>query len=187
LVASNVIIIIGILVSAFYLYYNSGEDREKKHELERDSSNSPPPPPHYEFRFKLQYEQISESMHSRENTTIVGGTILITASVLILSSTLAYMFQKPTDYITRLIVVSAALAIYVVWLLCINLTSNLLDDIGYSKLREMEKMIGQKLEIHTHIRDKWEKRKRFKFLRRHQWLWLLWVLIAFGVAILLLR
>lgn len=183
MVASWLIVIIGILISALYLYYNRDENSEKKPQLERGSSDIPPPTS-IDDKFELQYEQISEAMHSRESTTIVGGTILITASLILLSSALGSMFLKPVNHITRLVVVSAALAIYIVWLLCINLTSNLLDNICYSKLREMEQKYN--LEIHSFVRNEWKKRKSLKFLRRHQWLWLLWVLISFGIALLLL-
>jgi hypothetical protein len=190
LFAPCLIAVVGILISFVYWYYNREKYSDKPANIPPppppidDNSKFIPPPAPIDDNSKLEYEQLSEAMHSRESTTIVGGTILITASIILLGTTLGSMLLRQVDYVTRLVVVLAALAIYIVWLLSINLTSNMLDNICYSKLKDIESKYG--LQIHSFVGNQWGRRKVFKFFRRHQWLWLLWVLIIFGIAILLL-
>ena len=144
LTASCFIIVIGAVISFLYLFYDRIEDVKRPNETKNEPSaisgpRNPLPSPDIGISrkdlFILQYEQLSEAIHSRDNMTIVGGTILITASVLLLGSSLSFAFQRPIDFSTRLIFVSAALAVYIVWLMCFNLTSNRLNNVCYSRAK----------------------------------------------------
>ncbi len=134
--------------------------------------------------FKIQYEQISANIRSRDNMSIVSGTILITASVVLLASFAELVSRGTIDFNIRIAVVTASLAIYSIWLLGFDMTTNKIDDMCYSKLRKMEREADPRLNIHFDMRARLHGKKWYEWGRRKVWLYLFWVLILLGVAIL---
>jgi hypothetical protein len=134
--------------------------------------------------FKLQYEEISANIRSRDNMSIVGGTILVTASILLLTSAVGLIGQGTIDFNIRVALVLASLAIYSIWMLGFDLTTDKVNDICYSKLREMEMNTKPRLNIHSDMRDRLTHKKWYKYVRRNIWLYLLWVLILLSIVIL---
>lgn len=187
MIASWIILVFGIVLSTLYLYWDRIQETKPA-----DSSKKPNCKPDLVFgseveidTFRLQYEQISASIHSRDNTTIVGGTIMITASVLLLTGILSASQEKEVlDPTLKLAFVLAALAIYSIWLMCFDLTSDRINNICYSILRQMECASESIVNVHSQVKEKVEQDKLYKFLRRNTWLALFWVLILLSVAIL---
>jgi len=174
---SCAMVIFGILVSSYYLYQDRIEDsKARKKDKKRLET------PEYEGNkelFMLQYEQISEGIRSRDNQTSIAGTILIAASIVLLSSCIGV-----ANFLTRLLIVLASLAIYAIWLVQVNLTAKKMNDLDLSRLRDMEDKTQYKINIHTYRLEKVEHTNWWKYFRRKIWLWLLWVLIVLGIAIL---
>jgi len=171
---SCVIVVLGILVSCYCIHYDQIEDSRKSENSNKKSQHTT-----LEDSFILQYEQISAGIISRDNMTIIAGTILITASILLFSSSMG-----SASLIMKFSIILASLLIYVVWLICFNMTSNKLNNIGYKKLRDMEKDKNYAIDFHTHTFKKVEHEKWWKYLRRKIWLYLFWVLTALGIVIL---
>ncbi|TET19328.1 hypothetical protein E3J74_07125 [Candidatus Bathyarchaeota archaeon] len=170
-----VIVIFGILVSSYYIYEDRIEDSEackkKEQQIPKYKDN--------EALFKFQYEYIGEGIRSRDSISIVAGTVLITASLLLLGS----CAQFP-DFISKLPIVFASLAIYSLWLIGFNLTTKKVNALDYSRLRKMEKETDYNINIHTYRLGKVKDENWWKHLRRKIWVWLLWVLIIVSIAIL---
>jgi len=171
---SSVIVIFGILISSYYLHEDRIEDSKPCKKKEQYT-------PKYNDKelFMLQFEQISAGIRSRDNISIVAGTIFITASLLLLGSC-----AQPPDFISKLPIVFASLAIYALWLIGFNVTSKKVNDLDYSRLKEMERFSNCNINIHCHRLGKVKDENWFKYLRRKIWLWLLWVLIIVSIAIL---
>lgn len=190
---SCAIFVFGIFVSSYYFYHDrikECETTEKERVKPTTSEEKPRTPETPKWKenpglFKLQYEQISEGIRSRDNITIVAGTILITGSLLLLGICIQLVSQNIVGIETKMLMIFSSLAIYVIWLICFNLTSKEMNNIGYSKLREMEKDAGH-INIHTQQLNKVRGKKWWEYLRRKLWPWLLWVLIIVSIAILLI-
>ena len=179
------VVIAGIVISAFYVYYDRIDDpkdltsRTDEKALPTNLVQLDP-----QEAFKLQYEQIDAGIRSRDNMTSVGGTILITASILLLTSCAELASRETIDFYTRAAVVIASLAIYSMWLLGFDLTTDRVNNICYSKLRKMEMEAKPRLYIHSDMREKLRSEKWYNLVRRKIWLYLFWVLILLSVAIL---
>lgn len=172
---SCTIVIIGVII--FFLYHYNSRIEDSKACKEEDLRV-----PKYkdnEDLFILQYEQISEGIRSRDSVTIVAGTILITASLLLLN-----LGAQIQSFSIKLTIVLASLAIYTIWLIGHELTTKKVHNVDYSRLKEMEKNEDYKINIHTYRLKKVEGKIWWKPLRRKIWLWLLWVLIIVSIAIL---
>ena len=146
--------------------------------------------------FKLEYEQLNEHCRSRDNTTIVGGSILVAASILLLGSCIQLVGENKIEFRLKILTVFASLAIYVIWLLCFNLTSIKVSDLYYARLREMERHAPAPdtfvlrnseqfdMELHRYFREQ-VKGEWWFYLRRTIWVLFLWVLAIVGMVIIL--
>ena len=173
-IVSSVIVIIGILVSSYYLH----EDRIEESKPCKKKEQYTPKYEDHEL-FMLQYEQISAGIRSRDNISIIAGTVLITASLLLLGSCAGL-----SGFIIKLPIIFASLAIYTIWLIGFNVTTKKVNDLDYSRLKEMERFSNCNINIHSHRLEKVKDENWWKHLRRKIWLWLLWVLIIVSIAIL---
>lgn len=98
---------------------------------------------------------------------------------------------KQSEFQLKILIVFASLAIYIVWLLCFNMTSNKMNNICYGRLRKMEEhapapdMFEINMELHGYllkqVRDVWWCR----YLRQTIWVLFLWVLVIVSVFIIL--
>ena len=97
---SWVIIAISFIVSMGYIYYGRIDFKaSKRPEAKPSERNCSLKLKDFEL-FKLQYEQLSEGIRSRDSYTMIGGTILIAASILLLGSSvvrsmLIFSYNKP--------------------------------------------------------------------------------------------
>jgi len=179
-----VVTILGFLISAFYLHYNRIEDPK--------TMKIPSSWRHFEY-FRLEYEQLSNGIRSRDNMTIVAGTILITASVILLASCIDLASRELIGFWTKTMMIFASLAIYVIWLICLNLTSNKLNNISYARLRKMEQCASDPcthesidMELHRYISKQTHDKLWYKILRRTVWVLFLWVLVITSAFAILL-
>ena len=127
--------------------------------------------------FNLQYEQLSEGLRSRDSMTILAGSILITASIVLLTQA----FSRPT-FLEKVSIVAASLSIYIIWLIGFNLTTKKLNSMYFARLRSMEK--NRSIKIHTRNIGEVRDTLWWRVFRQNIWLLLLWVLIFLSVSIL---
>ena len=180
------IIVFAAIVSAFYIHFGA----------RRKVDVSPAKSWRSKTWYRLEYEQLSEGIRARDNASIIAGTILITASILLLGYTVqlkySYLGGSPNSLMETLMVL-ASLSIYIVWLLCFNLTSRMINNLGYRRLEKMEEIgcsedrhfDGVTCGIH-HFYSKYIEGKWWRHVRRLVWLFFFWVLVSVGIAILMI-
>ena len=169
-------------ISAIYIYYGRLKDIEVR----------PSESWRHTTLYRMEYEQLSEGIRARDSTTIIAGTILITASILLLATTVELKFQENMNAQMERLMILASLSIYVIWLLCFNLTSQMVNNVGYRRLEKMEE-VGCSEErvfddltcgIHHFYRGQVGNTK-WKHVRRLVWLFFFWALVAMSIMILL--
>lgn len=134
--------------------------------------------------FKLVYEQISAGIRSRDNMTIVAGSIMITASLLLLGTLV--QVQSTLDYEMRVSMIATIMAVYSIWFVCFNLTSGRLNRLQYEHLTNMED--AKHFRLHRLMREQvWDKKlKWFNYSRRPGWLYFFYVLTVACTIVLLI-
>jgi hypothetical protein len=177
------ILLIGILISILYVIWIQQQS------IEIESSTSW----NYETLFKLEYEQLSEGIRTRDNMTMVAGTILVATSTLILGACMQLVSENIIDLRMKILLISASLAIYTIWLIPLYATSSKLNNISYRHLEKMEEYeIPEKngdwnkpkdMKVHRYINEQLKSAK-WIHLRRGSWLLFFWVLIAISIVIL---
>ena len=162
-----VIIVLAVLVSIYYLHLEERKDVEMPLAESWKNPES----------FRLEYEQLSEGLRSRDSMTIIAGTILITASILLLATTVELKSRSIIDSKIETLMILASVMIYSIWLICLNLTTKKLNNLYYERLRKMEEScIGKKEEkslenmkcgIHHFIRSQTECKWWYKYFLKH--------------------
>ena len=184
MLASTLTIIIGAIVTFIYLWNNQPYERSET----GDTSNTGRCGPSYhdipdsKDLFTLKYEQINERVRSRENVTVVVGSIFVTASVLLLGSSVD--LKQGTNPVLKDALLLASLALYAIWLLAFSLPANKLSSIELHQLRQMEKSSNLGVNVHTYLWDEIRNKSWYKHLRRQIWLYPFWVLILAAVLIM---
>jgi len=167
---------LGVLVSVLYYFLQRAKEEDK---IRREEF---PLLREREFeRRRLEHQALNEGVKSRETSTLIAGSIVLTASVLILVEGLSRPLPRPLLVPTVL----TSLSLYAVWLLFAQATAARIDNICYARMREIEGRLG--MEIHRYIRDEIEREKWYRFGRQKLWLFLFWILLIFGTIILVLK
>ena len=177
------IIVLAVIFSAVYIYHGRLRDVDVPVAESWRSTTW----------YRLEYEQLSEGIRSRDSVAIIAGTILITASILLLATTIELKFTKCINAQMEVLMVLASLSIYVIWLLCFNLTSKIVNNFGYRRLEKMEEVgcseegsfEGLTCGIHHFYREQVEN-TRWKHVRRLVWLFFFWALVAISIMVLLI-
>jgi len=177
------IVVFTTVVSAVYIYYGRL----------RDIDVQPSESWRHATLYRMEYEQLSEGIRARDSANIIAGTILITASILLLTAGIELKFQRGVNMQSERLMILASLSIYIIWLLCFNLTSQMLNNMGYRRLEKMEE-VGCSEErvfedttcgIHHFYRGQVENTK-WKHVRRLVWLFFFWGLVVISILILLI-
>jgi len=97
------------------------------------------------------YETVNREIERRENINLLVGSILVTASILILGNTATKGIPKFPYAIT-------SIAIFILWLLVLQNTSKKLDAMLFVRTRAIEKALtqsyGYDYGIHTYLQTK---------------------------------
>lgn len=113
------------------------------------------------------YEISNREIERRENITLLIGSILITASILLLINAIPNV---------KWVFAAASIFTFTLWLFLIHLMTKKLDDLSYSRVRTMEealaKMAGYEFGIHRYLLRKTNKTTWIK-MRRCFWGFLL--------------
>ena len=134
----------------FYMHFY------RRYEIRAEESS--PSPSLGSARRKSEYEVLNGSVERRENSLLVSGSIFVTVSTVILSQVEAFPIGPP-----RYFVVFGSWAIYSIWLLFFQLTTQGITDATFSRIRGIEGQLG--IEAHRYLvnfRNPWRK-----------WVWLL--------------
>jgi len=170
------LVTLGILLSVIYYFLQRTE--------ERDESKRERFPILRETEFgkrKLEYETFNRNVENREKSTLIAGTIILTASVLILVESLGRPLPRPLLVPTVL----ASPALYAVWLLFAYATAKRIDNICHRRMREIEGELG--IRVHRYIQEEIKREKWYHYGRLGLWLLFFWVLLLFGIVILVLK
>ena len=177
---SVALLVYGVIATCLYVGYNRPYDPKEDSVLPSSIGPIPDDIPELKNLFSMQYEQVNEAVRSRENVTVVVGSLFVTASVLLMSSA-ADPLQTGS---VRQMLVLASLALYSIWLLAFSLPANMLSSMELFQLRQMEKKTQNKINMHTYL---WEKVKNagwYKVLRRQIWIAPFWVLVIACIYLL---
>jgi hypothetical protein len=131
--------------------------------------------------FKLQYEQLNAEIRGRDNLTIIAGSIMVTASLLLLGILLELRGKINLD--SGVLLIFASLGIYSIWLLCFNLTSRYLNRLEWDRLHAMEE--ARDFKLHGLIYDQVKTKKWWKYGRRFVWLYFFYILSIASLLALL--
>lgn len=169
---------LGILVSVVYYFLQRAREKKRTEEEKAEF----PVFKEAEFnRRKLEYETFNKNVANREKSTLIAGSIILTASVLILVEGLG----RPLTRSLLLLTVLASLSLYAVWLLFAYATAKRIDDLCYDRMREIESELGMK--VHRYIHERAKREKCYRYGRLALWLLFFWMLLLFGIVILLLK
>jgi hypothetical protein len=167
---------LGILVSVIYYFLQRAREKEKrgkeKFPLLKEAEFS---------KRKLEYEALNKNVANREKSTLIVGTIILIASILILVESLGRSLPRQLLVPTVL----ASLSLYTVWLLFACATAKRINDICYDRMREIENELG--IKVHSYIHERVNREKWYRYRSLALWLFFFWVLLLFGIVILLLK
>jgi hypothetical protein len=176
--------IVGLFLSGIYFrYMPCGEDKKDTDLVEKIFKTLKKAKK--EFLLK-DYEITIKEVERRENITLVVGSILIAASFLIVSQPI---FITNKDLVPFAAV--ASIGLYGFWLFLIHLTTKLLDDKAYSRIRAIEqklKVLGwYHFGIHSFLRGKEPENWWLQFRRRfwgftYMFLCLYWMFFSFLIV-----
>ena len=169
------ILIAGILISVAYIEWS----KKQRIVIEESSSWYDP------YLFNLEYVQISEGIRSRDNMTMVAGTILVATSTLILGACIQLVSETEIDIRMKILMISASLAIYTIWLIPFYATSSKLNNLAYWRLQRMEEF--NQFKLHRFFNEQLERKENVNWIniRRLGWLIFYWLLIFISIFILL--
>ena len=175
------LILLGAIVTFVYLRYNQPyRPRENGESPVRRSSFVGFDIPDPKKLFILQYEQINQHLRIRESINIVTGALFLSASILLFSSTV--FFQQGMSPLFVYLFVFSSVVLYSIWLLALNLPTNIISSRDLYQLRQMEKETEYGLTMHTSL---WENMKNTtwdKYFKRQAWILPFWVLVAAAIA-----
>lgn len=170
------LVTLGVLVSIVYYFLQGAKEEDKNRREEFPILGESEL-----VRRRLEYQTLNKNVKSRETSTLIAGTIVLTASVLILVESFSRLLPRSLLVPTVL----ASLSLYAVWLLFAQATAKRIDDICYTRMREIENRLG--IEVHRYIRKKIKGEKWYRLGRLGLWLFLFWILLIFGIVILVLK
>jgi hypothetical protein len=169
---------VGMLVPLIYLWLKGREPTGKVPEGERytylfmtDSER---------LRLELEYNTLNRNVDSRGEQTLVTGTIILVASVLILIESL----NGDLSFWLRFSTVFVSLALYAGWLFAYA-TTRRLDDICCTRMREIESDLG--IQVHLRLWKKIQGKSWYRFGRSIQWLVFFWILLFLGLIIVVFK
>ena len=117
--------------------------------------------------FLKDYEITNNEIQRRENTTMLVGSFLITASLLLLANT-----AVNTSLTTFAPFALTSIGLYTVWLFVLYDTGARLSSIAYTRIHTIEKVLGDHLKydfgVHRHLLQK--TRKKSKIEEADDWL-----------------
>lgn len=175
-----------VAVTGIFIYFTDAEWSKKKvsedKHLQEDVRNWKDEK--YYQLFELQYEQISNGVRSRDNVTVITGSIFITISLILLGTLLELQCTQSIDFRTEALLIGAIMVIYSIWFICIDLTSVRLNSLQYQRLVKMEET--KKFRHHRFTRDQVGDDKWLNYVRRRTWLYSFYVLTAISIVILTL-
>jgi hypothetical protein len=177
-----VLIVLGVVVTFVYLWYNQPyRPKEKGEGLTRHSGFVGSDIPEPKNLFIIQYEQISQRLRSRETATAVAGSLFLTASVLLLCSSaiLGHGISSLFEYV----LVFASVILYSIWLLGFNLPNTMVSNRDLYKLSQMEKETEDGLNVHASLWENMKDATWSKYLKRQVWIFPFWVLVAAAVLV----
>jgi hypothetical protein len=177
------IAIFGVLIGLIYIVTEASEEdnpnfEEFKIEIQKSM--------HIQgIDFAMQdYESSVKEVERRENIDLVVGTILITASLLVLGNTATAGISYKFPY------AMVSIFVFVAWLYVLHFTTKWLDSIAYSRIRAIEEAISSystyNFGIHKYMFKRTHKGKQI--VRRLQIRRFFWgfIIIILSVAWLLL-
>jgi len=167
------LMVFGFLVVFLYCFLLI-ESVEKKDD-EKERSDLPFCPLGQNEHRKLEYNTLNENINVRSNLTMIAGTIFVSLSAIILAE------SAGVDGLVKLLMVSASLVLYALWLLCGYGTTRKIDHICYARMRKIEESLG--LEVHRYIKKNVEGKIWYGF-RQHVWLIFFLVLLVVGILII---
>jgi hypothetical protein len=125
---------------------------------------------------KIEYHTLNEIIKTRENSTIIVGSILSAASFLIL----AVAFQVTSEE-TRFFAILISVLLQGIWLCYYHATSRL-DNLCYDLLRKLERRL--RIQVHIYLRSHQEKSLITK-ARKYVWLAIFITIWVTGILILI--
>jgi hypothetical protein len=135
------------------------------------------------------YENSNTENQKRDNITLLIGSILVTASLLVLASTVSEKLVRPIGFYALI-----SIGLYSLWLFILHTTSKELDRITYYRIKAIEKGLsrhfGYQFGIHSYISEKTQKKlndntKTYLWLRRRRIFWgIIWLLLSFSWMLL---
>lgn len=179
--SSVILLILGTITTVVYLWYNQPyEERNGSAVNNTGLANNDLPEPR--ALFTIQYEQINERVRSRENVTVVVGSLFVTASFLLMSSSVD--LPPGSNLVLKDMLVLASLALYSIWLLAFSLPANKLSSRELCRLRQMEAYADYRINVHTYLWENVRNKGWYRYLRRQIWVFPFWVLVAAAVLIM---
>lgn len=175
--SSTVVLVWGIITTMIFFYMAERIPRDPK-EVSRKEKNSWK---HGAIKlFILQYEQMSAGIRTRDRITIVAGTIMISASMLLLG---ALIQADSIDYELKALAIATIIALYSIWFICVNLTTGRLNGLEYNRLRNMED--AREFRLHNFVLERIERENWSFYVRRPVWLYFFYILLVLSILILL--
>jgi len=136
--------------------------------------------------FLLEYKEIRNGIRSRDRLTIIAGSIMVSASLVLLGTLVDTNFPEDLGMYRKFLLVTAILALYSIWFICFNLTSGKVNSLQYERLRQMEEYKKLRMQRYM-IEHTWlGNSKWFRYARRPVWLYFFYVLTVASISILLL-
>jgi hypothetical protein len=177
-----VLIVLGVVVTFVYLWYNQPyRPKEKGEGQTRHSGFVGSDIPEPKNLFIIQYEQVSQRLRSREMSAAVAGSLFLTASVLLLCS--SAILAKGISSLFEYVLVFASVILYSIWLLGFNLPTNIVNNKDLYQLRQMEKETNDGLTVHASLWENMKDATWSKYIRRQVWIFPFWVLITAAVLV----
>jgi len=133
--------------------------------------------------FQLQYEELRAGIRSRDNMTIIAGSIMVSASLILLGILVQIQSNTYIDFGMEALMTATIMSIYSIWFVGFNLTSKKLDHMQYDRLVEMEE--AKDFKLVRFMREKLEDKNWLKYVRRPVGLYFFYVLTTACIIILL--
>lgn len=166
---------LGVITSVlYYLLQGEGEENVDKGQVNAEHLM----PREDRDRLRLEYETLNENVQSRGHQTLVAGSIILAASVLIMVEGLNGSLHGWLLFMA----VMASLALYGVWLMAYSTTKRI-DDICHRRMRQIESRLG--IEVHGLLWERIRSRWWYRYGRSIYWQVFFWILLVLGLFIML--